>query len=89
MSTLVLQDIPDDLYQRLKETAAAHHRSVVQEAIITLTEALVSKPQEQAALKPTWEAYASEMKAFWGSLPADDSRTPDEIIGYDKNGLPG
>lgn len=89
MTTLVLPNIPDDLYQRLKETAVAHHYSVAQEVIITLTEALVSnKPQEQAAPKPNWEAYAQEMKAFWDSLPAD-SHTPGEIIGYDENGLPG
>lgn len=85
MATLVLRNVPDDLYQRLKETAAEHHRSMTQEAIITLKDALVAEPQ--TAPTPSWEAFALEMKEFWERLPAD-SRTPDEIIGYDEHGLP-
>lgn len=85
MATLVLRNVPDDLYQRLKETAAEHQRSMTQEAIVMLKGALA--PEPDAVPKPTWEEFAAEMKDFWDRLPADD-RTPDEIIGYDENGLP-
>jgi antitoxin VapB len=30
----------------------------------------------------------SELLAYFDSLPVDDARTPDEIIGYDENGVP-
>ncbi len=37
MATLTLKNVPDDLYRRLKEQAAAHRRSLNQEAIECLT----------------------------------------------------
>ena len=85
MATLVLSDIPDDLYQRLSETASAQQRSVQQQALALLREAL--PPAPPSAPKPTWEGFAAEMRNFWARLPAD-SRTADEIIGYDEHGLP-
>lgn len=30
----------------------------------------------------------AEVLAYFDSLPVDDPRTPDEIIGYDEHGLP-
>ena len=36
MATLTLKNVPDDLYQRLKAQAAAHRRSLNQEAIEVL-----------------------------------------------------
>jgi len=33
MPTLVLRNVPDDLYGRLKQAAADHRRSMAQEAI--------------------------------------------------------
>ena len=85
MATLVLRNVPDDIYHRLKKTAEEHHRSITQEAIAMLKDALACKPP--TAPKPTWEEFASEMRDFWDRLPAD-KRTPDEIIGYDEHGLP-
>ena len=81
MATLVLSDIPDDLYQRLSETASAQQRSVQQQALALLREALPPAPPS------AWEGFAAEMRNFWARLPAD-SRTADEIIGYDEHGLP-
>jgi antitoxin VapB len=86
MATLVLRNVPDDLYQRLKETAAAHHRSMHQEAIVVLKGALVREPG--VTPKPTWEEFAGQVKDLW-AMPVLDHRAPDEIIGYDDNGLPG
>lgn len=40
MATLTLKQVPDDLYQRLKERAAAHRRSLNNEAITCLEQAL-------------------------------------------------
>jgi plasmid stability protein len=40
MATLNIKDLPDPLYQALKRRAEARHRSVAQEAIHLLTEAL-------------------------------------------------
>jgi plasmid stability protein len=38
--SLTLQNIPDDLYERLKAVAALHHRSLNEEAITCLASAL-------------------------------------------------
>jgi len=86
MAALVLRNVPDDLYQRLKETAAAYHRSMNQEAIVVLKGVLVR--ESGVTPKPTWEEFAEQVKDLW-AMPVLDHRTPDEIIGYNDNGLPG
>lgn len=35
------------------------------------------------------DAEVAEIQAFVASLPDRDSRSPDEILGYDARGLPG
>ena len=85
MATLVLHNVPDEIYRHLKKTAAEHHRSMTQEAIVLLKDALAC--ESPAVTKPTWEEFATEMKEFWDRLPADN-RTSDDIIGYDEYGLP-
>ncbi|MCP5197934.1 MAG: Arc family DNA-binding protein [Gammaproteobacteria bacterium] len=85
MSTLVLRNVPDDLHHRLKEMAAAHRRSMNQEAIVLLKAALGEIPV--AAPKPTWDEFAEQLRVLW-EMPVLDPRTPDEIIGYDEYGLP-
>ncbi|MGH8566113.1 MAG: FitA-like ribbon-helix-helix domain-containing protein [Gammaproteobacteria bacterium] len=86
MAILVLRNVPDDLYQRLKEAAAAHHRSMNQEAIVVLKGVLAREPG--VTPKPTGEEFAGQVKDLW-LMPVLDQRAPDEIIGYDDNGLPG
>lgn len=39
-TTLTLKNIPDHLYERLKSSAALHHRSLNSEAIVCLENAL-------------------------------------------------
>jgi antitoxin VapB len=34
-------------------------------------------------------AATREMQRLWRESPVIDSRSPDEILGYDENGLPG
>jgi plasmid stability protein len=46
MANLSLKQVPDDLYQRLKERAAVHRRSINNEAIICLEQALEARPFE-------------------------------------------
>ncbi len=39
-TTLTLKNIPDEIYERLKASAAEHHRSLNSEAIVCLESAL-------------------------------------------------
>ncbi len=40
MATMTIKNIPDDLYQNLKQQAAANHRSLNSEAIVSLSQAI-------------------------------------------------
>jgi plasmid stability protein len=44
MATLTIKNIPDDLYQQLKQSADAHHRSINSEVIVCL-ELSLQNPQ--------------------------------------------
>jgi len=44
MATLTLKQVPDELYQRLKQRAAAHRRSLNNEAIVCLEQLLEPQP---------------------------------------------
>jgi plasmid stability protein len=47
MPTLYIRDVPEELYERLREVAHRHHRSVTKEAIVILEESLgVTQPDE-------------------------------------------
>lgn len=43
MATITVKDIPDDLYEKLKKAAAAHHRSINREIIHYIEHALQSR----------------------------------------------
>ncbi len=40
MPALVIKNLPEDIHNRLKETAARHHRSMTQQAIAILEQGL-------------------------------------------------
>ncbi|OHB75864.1 MAG: hypothetical protein A2Z34_04935 [Planctomycetes bacterium RBG_16_59_8] len=40
MPSLVIKHLPEEIHRLLKENAAQHHRSMTQEAIVTLENAL-------------------------------------------------
>ena len=84
MPTLVLRNVPDDLYRRLKETAANHRRSMTQEAIVSLQAALVGL--QEPPPKPTAEESLQWLKRELWSLPVLDRRSDDEILGYNEHG---
>ena len=44
MASLQIRDMPDELYESLKNRAAKDRRSLAQQALVLLTEALGSKP---------------------------------------------
>lgn len=84
MPTLVLRNVPDELYQRLKETAAEHRRSMTQEAIVSLHTAL--NERESAPQRPSLEETLDWLRSEVWSLPVLDQRSDDEILGYNAHG---
>jgi antitoxin VapB len=86
MPNLTIRGISDELHRWLKQEAQTHHWSVNREAIALLESIRASK----AAAKPRPSAQELLAQASRSSsLPLLDARTPDEISGYDDNGLPG
>jgi len=85
MPTLVLRNVPDDLYQRLKETAAEHRRSMTQEAIVSLRTGLDGR--EELPHRPSLEESLDWLRSEVWSLPVLDQRSDDEILGYNAHGL--
>ncbi len=67
MNTLVLRQVPDALYRRLKAVAAAHRRSMNQEAI----------PERPSRA----ESRRWLQEQVW-TLPVLDDRSAEEILGY-------
>lgn len=84
MPTLVLRNVPEALYRRLKETAAQHRRSMTQEAIISLEVGLEGRDfrPDRPSAEETLEWLHREV---W-SLPVLDQRKDDEILGYNEHG---
>ncbi len=50
MATLTIKGMPDELYQRLKASAAEHRRSLNNEAIVRLEDALRRRREGEEAL---------------------------------------
>jgi plasmid stability protein len=78
MNTLLLRQVPDTLYRRLKAVAAAHRRSMNQEAIPSLEAGL---PGEPVAERPTLEESRRWLEEQVWSLPVLDGRSAEEILG--------
>jgi plasmid stability protein len=86
MNTLVLRQVPDALYRRLKAVAAAHRRSMNQEAILALEAGLPGKPIPQ---RPTVEESRRWLEQQVWTLPVLDERSAEEIQGYGDDGFCG
>lgn len=84
MPNLLVRDIPDELYQQLKRMAGLHRRSLAQEALSVLTTGLRATPPPR---KPSPEAVEQWLRREVWTLPVLDSRSPDEIMGYNEDGL--
>ncbi|HEY0972476.1 MAG TPA: Arc family DNA-binding protein [Gemmatimonadales bacterium] len=50
MPTLTIKNVPDELYERIKESAAEHRRSINSEIIVCLERALASHRLDPEAL---------------------------------------
>ena len=78
-----------------KPEAEAKIRELAARTGETLTEAIERAVEERLArLGPPHRKgrvdrkKLAEVLAYFDSLPVDDPRTPDEIIGYDEHGVP-
>lgn len=63
MSTLTLKNVPEDLHRRLKERAARNRRSVEDEALRCLDEAVAAPPLDD-------EAFLEEVRLSREALAA-------------------
>ncbi|BCX89671.1 antitoxin FitA [Methylomarinovum tepidoasis] len=72
MATITLKNIPDDLYERLKAAAKAHHRSINSELIHCLEQILKPKP-----ISP--EDRLARLRSIRPRIPAD-AVSPEEIL---------
>ena len=86
MNTLVLRQVPDALYRRLKAVASAHRRSMNQEAILALEAGLPESPIPQ---RPTLAESTRWLEQQVWSLPVLDDRSAEQILGYGDDGLCG
>ena len=86
MNTLVLRQVPDVLYRRLKAVAAAHRRSMNQEAILALEAGLPESPIPQRPSLAESRRWLEEQ--VW-TLPVLDDRGAKEILEYGDDGLCG
>jgi plasmid stability protein len=86
MNTLVLRQVPDGLYRRLKAMAAAHRRSMNQEAILALEAGL---PESPIPKRPTLQESKHRLEQQVWTLPVLDDRSAEEILGYGNDGLCG
>ena len=62
MATLTVKNVPDDLYQRLKESAAQNRRSINSEIIACLEQAPVNTPVDP-------DAFLASVRALRGKVP--------------------
>jgi plasmid stability protein len=62
MATLTVKNIPDDLYEKLKQRAKAHHRSVNREIIVCIQEALESRRMDPESFVARIEALHRQMQ---------------------------
>lgn len=70
MASLTIKNIPDDLYDRLKQAASAHHRSVNSELIYCLESTLL--PTKLTAAELTEAARALRGRVMAQSIDASE-----------------
>lgn len=63
MPTLTIKGMPDTLYRRLKERAAANRRSLNSEILVALEQAVTSPPPDAEALLARADALRAKLRA--------------------------
>jgi len=86
MPNVTLRDVPRELHRWLKKQAEIHRRSVNQEAIALLDRARSGAPAAPRHRPDT--AALLEIGRRCAALPDMDPRSAEEILGYDKDGVP-
>ena len=92
MTALTLR-LPEPLQNRLKHSAQINHRSVNKQAVVLLEQALAAQTVVPVTVLPAdvFNQRVSALMAIgksFAALPVLDTRTDDEILGYDDYGLP-
>ncbi len=88
MSTITLR-LPERLQTRLQSVALANHRSVNKQVAVLLEQALeAAQPAE-----PSFDATAryDSLMAIgrqYSALPVLDTRSDNDLLGYNEHGLP-
>ncbi len=87
MITFTLEGVPTDLYNWVKRQAEAHHHSINDE-LISLLENCRDNTENSLELSSDdrFAAIMNISRRCPTTLPQLDSRSPDEIVGYDANG---
>ena len=62
MPTLTIKGMPDPLYRRLKERAAANRRSLNSEILVALEQAVTSRPPDAEALLARADALRARLR---------------------------
>ncbi len=83
-ATLTVPNMPDELHCWLREQATNHHRSIGSEVIALLSTLQNGKVPNSGVSPDKILAIAARCQA----LPDLDTRSPDEILGYDEFGIP-
>lgn len=68
MTTITIKNIPDDLYERIRQMAAANRRSINSEVIMVIEEGVMPKRLDISA----WLADARRLRALTADTPISD-----------------
>ena len=79
----------DQAHLLARELAELMHESITEAVTTAIREAIARRKQIQEKQRRTLINKLKEIADFTAGLPVYDSRTPDEILGYDQTGLPG
>lgn len=80
MTSFTVKNIPDHLYQRLKDSASAHHRSINGEVLACLEATFMPRKTSADDAIRIARALRSQVKA--------EELDPDEITNAKQNGRP-
>ncbi|WP_105073049.1 FitA-like ribbon-helix-helix domain-containing protein [Chromatium okenii] len=85
MPTITLHDVPDSLHRQLEQQAQQHHRSIDRE-VMALLETVFNRPM--TSNREERLAALLRISRRCATAPEYDSRSADDIIGYETNGYP-
>lgn len=83
-TTITVRDIPDEIHHWLRAQATSHHRSLNKEVIAVLDAARGTAGRRQRISMDAVRDIVQRCAA----APDLDTRSADEIVGYDETGIP-